>query len=88
MHLGAQESLLKGVNTCKMARIVIPPNNVTSFTLHNTIISHVVAMHIASLNAYQPNAGLRAGYNSAPFKLFCRVYDNMELRINKPQYMS
>ena len=39
-------------------------------------------MHAASLNAYQPNAGLRAGYNtySAPFKLFCRVYDNTELQ--------
>ena len=56
MHLGEQESLPKGVNTCKMARIVIPPNNVTPFTLHNTIINHVIAMHAASLNAYQPNA--------------------------------
>ena len=48
MHLGAQESLPKGVNTCKMARIVIPPNNVTPFTYTiNTIISHVIAMHAA-----------------------------------------
>ena len=52
MHLGAQESW---VNTCKMARIVIPPNNDIPFTLHNIIISHVIA-HAASLNAYQPNA--------------------------------
>ena len=55
MHLEAQETLPKGVNTCKMARIVIPPNNVTPFTLHNTNITHVVAMHAASLNEYQPN---------------------------------
>ena len=45
-------------------------------------------MHAASLNAYQPNAGLRTGYNSASFKLFCRVYTNMELRINKPLYLA
>ena len=76
MHLGAQESLPKGVNTCKMAKIVIPPNIMSHLSLYTiaTIISHVIAMHAASLNAYQPNAGLRAGYNSAPFKFFCRVY--------------
>ena len=68
-----------------MVRIIIPPNNVTPFTSHNTIISHVIAMHAASLNAYQPNAGLRT---SASFKLFCRVYANMELQINKPLYLA